>query len=86
MPVKLAWTRKAFDEQLTLLLLALLDEISAAVNDLGIDQPDLVHLARSLHRLDKCVNQLHAEVAAVAVDELLLIYSQHLGDVGDKVE
>ena len=74
MPIKLAWTSKSFDKKLTLFLLSLLYQISTAVNDLCFDQPDLIHFAWTLDCLDQGVNQLHSEIAAVAIDELLLVY------------
>jgi hypothetical protein len=51
-------------------LLSLLDEVSAAVNYLGLDQSFLVHFAGSLDYLDERVDQLLAQIAGVAVDEL----------------
>ena len=73
MPVLFAGSSKSLNKELTLFLLPLLNQVSAAVNNLGIYEPDLIHLARSLNSLNECINQLHSEIATVAIDELLLV-------------
>ena len=61
--------------ELMLRLLALLDQVTAAVNDLGFDKSLLVLLAGALNNLNQRAHELQAEGARVTVDELLLKHS-----------
>ena len=86
MELHLLWSGEASRKELMLALLALLDQVSAAVDDLGFDEPLLVLFARALNHLHKSRHQLQTERATVAVHELLLIHCHHLGYVTDEVE
>jgi hypothetical protein len=50
--------------------LSLLDEVSTAVNYLGLHQSFLIHFAGPLDYLNERINQLLAQIARVAIDEL----------------
>lgn len=56
--------------QFTHTLLSLLDEVSTAVNYLGLHQSFLIHFAGPLDYLNERINQLLAQIARVAIDEL----------------
>lgn len=81
MQICLGRSDEAPDAELALRLLALLNQVSAAVDDLGFDESSLVHLARSLHHFDESADKLIAKSARVAVDELFLVHTEHLGHV-----
>lgn len=73
-------------KQLSFGLLALLNQVTAAVNDLGLDQSFLVELARTLHYLDQGVDQLHAQVARVAIYVLFFVDCEHLRHIRHEIE
>jgi len=56
MNVQFSFCGKPSHLQLHLVLLALLDQVSAAVDDLGFDQPLLIKLAGPLYNFDQGVD------------------------------
>ena len=86
MPIKFALVSKSFLLQFALVLLTLLYKISTAINNFGCNQSPLVHLTGSLNCFNESIDYLHAQRAAVAIDELLFVDCQHLSNVRDKIE
>ena len=66
--------------------MALLNQVSTAVNDLSLHQALLIHFARTLYNFDKGLHELHAEATGVTVNELLLVDGHHLCYVSDEVK
>lgn len=86
MVFKLGLICETFDLKLIWRLLPLLDQVSAAIDDLCFHQSLLVQLARSLYDLNQSFNQLHPQGARVRIDVLFLVHCQHLSDVGDEIK
>ena len=86
MPFFLLFGSKSSKFQLILRLLTLLNEISAAVNNLGLNQTSLILLTGSLNKLDEGINKLHSQVTGVTIDELFLVHCHHLGEIRHEIE
>ena len=68
---------KSSNLELTLGLLPLLNEISTAIDDLGLNELSLVLFARSLNSFNERVDELQSEVGSIAVQILFFVHRQH---------
>lgn len=73
MEFKLGLSCKPSHFELTLGLLALLDEVSTAIDDFSFYEPFLVLLAWSLNNLNKSIDKLLTEVTSLTIDVLFFV-------------